>query len=150
MDATISGQIPDSLIFGQGNIDSSQFTGTMQAGKHQGIPAVVFDLGPTGSGNPGWRHHRAIESFSGKMTINDPRCKQRGIDTGNHIRASEKIKSTKITPDFCSPILYKIRQGASMVSYGLYVAIDATQNTGKKTSKMVDLIISEVAASQNK
>ena len=31
-----------------------------------------------------------------------------------------------------------------MVSYGLYVAIDATQNTGKKTSKMVDLIISEV------
>ncbi len=31
-----------------------------------------------------------------------------------------------------------------MVSYGLYVAIDATPNTGKKTSKMVDLIISEV------
>ncbi len=31
-----------------------------------------------------------------------------------------------------------------MVSYWLYVAIDATQNTGKKTSKMVDLIISEV------
>ncbi len=30
-----------------------------------------------------------------------------------------------------------------MVSYGLYVAIDATQNTGKKTSKIVDLIISE-------
>ena len=60
------------------------------------------------------------------------------------IRASEIIKSTKMTPDFCSPILYKIRQGASMVSYWLYVAIDTTQNTGKKTSKMVDLIISEV------
>ena len=49
-----------------------------------------------------------------------------------------------MTPDFFSPVFYKIRQGVSMVSYWLYVAIDATQNTGKKTSKMVDLIISEV------
>ncbi|MBC2710103.1 MAG: hypothetical protein HGJ94_03595 [Desulfosarcina sp.] len=31
-----------------------------------------------------------------------------------------------------------------MVSYLLYVAIDATQNTGKKTSNIADLIISEV------
>ena len=30
-----------------------------------------------------------------------------------------------------------------MVSYWLYVAVDATPNTGKKTSKMVDLIFSE-------
>ncbi len=30
-----------------------------------------------------------------------------------------------------------------MVSYWLYVAVDATLNTGKKTSKMVDLIFSE-------
>ena len=48
-----------------------------------------------------------------------------------------------MTQNFCSPILYKIRQGASMVSYWLYVAIDATQNTGKKTSRMVDFIFSE-------
>jgi len=30
-----------------------------------------------------------------------------------------------------------------MVAYGLYVAIDATENTGKKTSKIVDFIISK-------
>jgi len=30
-----------------------------------------------------------------------------------------------------------------MVSYWLYVAVDATLNTGKKTSKMVDLIFSD-------
>ena len=30
-----------------------------------------------------------------------------------------------------------------MVSYWLYVAVDATPNTGKKTSKLVDLIFSE-------
>jgi len=47
-----------------------------------------------------------------------------------------------MTPDFCSPILYKIRQGAAEGATSLVVPSGATQNTGKKTSKIVDFILS--------
>ena len=49
-----------------------------------------------------------------------------------------------MTPDFCSPILYKIRQGASDSATLLVVISDATQNTDKKTSKIVYFILAEV------
>jgi hypothetical protein len=52
------GQISDGFVFGQGNVNGGQFTGAMQTGKHQGIPAVIFDLTATWFGNPGWCHHR--------------------------------------------------------------------------------------------
>ncbi len=48
-----------------------------------------------------------------------------------------------MTPDFCSPILYKIRQGASDSATLLVVISDATQNTDKKTSKIVYFILAE-------
>ncbi len=47
-------------------------------------------------------------------------------------------------PDFCSPILYKIRQGASDSATLLVVISDATQDTDKKTSKIVYFILAEV------
>ena len=58
-------------------------------------------------------------------------------------RASARIKYTQMTPDFCSPILYKIRQGASDSATLLVVISDATQNTDKKTSKIVYFILAE-------
>jgi hypothetical protein len=64
-----SGQISDGLVLGQGNVNSGQFTGAMQTGKHQGIPAVIFDLFATWFRDPGWCHHRAIEPLSGEVTI---------------------------------------------------------------------------------
>ena len=61
-----------------------------------------------------------------------------------NFRASARIKYTQMTPDFCSPILYKIRQGASDSATLLVVISDATQNTDKKTSKIVYFILAEV------
>lgn len=42
------------------------------------------------------------------------------------IRVAEKINWPEIAPDLGLPVLYNIRQGASMISYGLVEAIDAT------------------------
>jgi len=58
------------------------------------------------------------------------------------VRDTEGIKSTKMAPDFCSPVLYKIRQGAAEGATLLIVLSAATQNTGKKTSQMVYFIFS--------
>jgi hypothetical protein len=56
------GQVSDGFIFCQGNVNGGQFTGAMQTGQHQGIPAVIFDLTATWFGNPGWCHHITIQS----------------------------------------------------------------------------------------
>jgi hypothetical protein len=45
-----------------------------------------------------------------------------------------------IAQDLRSPVLFKIRQGASTVAYWLSVSVDATQKTDVKTSNLVHFI----------
>jgi hypothetical protein len=63
------GQISDGFVFCPGNVNGSQFTGTMQTGQHQGIPAVIFDLFATWLGNPRWCHDITFQSLAGEVTV---------------------------------------------------------------------------------
>ncbi|MBC2712730.1 MAG: hypothetical protein HGJ94_17600 [Desulfosarcina sp.] len=61
------------------------------------------------------------------------------IDLGSR----KQINPQRLRLDFGLPVLFKIRQGAPKGAYLLYVTFGATLKTGQKTSKTVDLFISE-------
>jgi hypothetical protein len=64
-----AGQISDGLVFGSGNVNSGKITRSMQTGKHQSIPAVIFNLFATRLGNPGRCDHLTFKALGSKVTV---------------------------------------------------------------------------------